>query len=493
MIKKKVITLAVTMALIFQISGCTARTEDVDSTQVPTLDMNLTTAGERDTTAQETVSSEEVTSEQEQTSTVEETTPEGTKEAAENDGIKISQPFTSYYRYWNNCVLVAENDQDGNKLYGMVDLDGNEVIPCKYIGYLCYDKSDTITFVDQDNGYVYNKDFEIVREYERSWEKPYTSPVDENGAVYEGTTSCFNEREMCGMRIILYTNEYVKTDENGNRKTVNERYVDFYNSESGELIAQYQLTDYYSYIFDADSEGNVCVLAENPVDRENYVAPIDHYDKNTVHNYTLYTVNKDGVQMEKNLDMNFDNDYVNRRYFISAHMIWGYTIQDSQRYLTFVSRNTGEAFILPDSYRVNGFNVYDFQDVDGETYCGIRLYNDELYKIVKLGDYEELSEQIYQWINFDDKYIIAGDADGAYIYEYGTMNELARYVDIGAPFNNGRTLVYDGTGVYFINDNLEQISDYILTNKDGRILGCGSNVIKVKADNENGYVVYFVN
>ena len=79
---------------------------------------------------------------------------------------------------------MAENDQDGNKLYGMVDLDGNEVIPCKYIGYLCYDKSDTITFVDQDNGYVYNKDFEIVREYERSWEKPYTSPADENGAVY---------------------------------------------------------------------------------------------------------------------------------------------------------------------------------------------------------------------------------------------------------------------------------------------------------------------
>ena len=131
--------------------------------------------------------------------------------------------------------------------------------------------------------------------------------------------------------------------------------------------------------------------------------------------------------------------------------------------------HTKEIVPLPEKYQRYSKYYWKFHGL----YYGItRLTEDEyyngasseLYYAICCGS-KILTEELYSWIEFGERYIIAGNGTFAHILDYeGTV--LAEYVDVAGTFENGRTLVYDGTGVYCINEELEQCSDYIITGEN---------------------------
>ena len=64
--------------------------------------------------------------------------------------------------------------------------------------------------------------------------------------------------------------------------------------------------------------------------------------------------------------------------------------------------------------------------------------------------------------------MVAGTEDEVEVLDEDGVS-VARFPDAGGRFLNGKMLVYDGSGVYFVNEELEQCSDYII---EGRIDGC---------------------
>ncbi len=67
----------------------------------------------------------------------------------------------------------------------------------------------------------------------------------------------------------------------------------------------------------------------------------------------------------------------------------------------------------------------------------------------------------WKWVNFsDDKYIIAGNSTGEFVFMDYNGNKKASYKD-SSEFFDGKALVSDGTGIFYIDENLNKISDYI--------------------------------
>ncbi len=128
--------------------------------------------------------------------------------------------------------------------------------------------------------------------------------------------------------------------------------------------------------------------------------------------------------------------------------------------------HTREIVPLPEKYQQYSKYYWKFHGL----YYGItrltaeEYYNgtsNELYYAVCCGS-KILTEEIYAWIEFGERYIIAGNGNFAHILDYdGTI--LAEYADAAGTFEGGRMLVYDGRGVYCIDEELEQCSDYIIT------------------------------
>ena len=126
--------------------------------------------------------------------------------------------------------------------------------------------------------------------------------------------------------------------------------------------------------------------------------------------------------------------------------------------------------ILPDDYQEWRGEFYQhsagvYYGISGESSYDKAMGETEyLYYAICRGN-EVLTPELYQWIRFDETYIIAGNNSFSHVLDYDG-NVLAEYKDVAYPFVDGKTLVCDDTGVFYIDETLSRCSDYLMTGVD---------------------------
>ncbi len=119
-----------------------------------------------------------------------------------------------------------------------------------------------------------------------------------------------------------------------------------------------------------------------------------------------------------------------------------------------INVNTGQIINMP----YGGYGaITDYYAGRGEYYA-VSIDNGNTYDICKGS---KIMSKGWKWVNFsDDKYIIAGNSTGEFVFMDYNGNKKASYKD-SSEFFDGKALVSDGTGIFYIDENLNKISDYI--------------------------------
>ena len=364
---------------------------------------------------------------------------------------EIEETEMEVYRYLEDVYITRKKG-----LFGMSDLEGNCLVEPVYSSWV-YSDRDWISFEDEKEvTYVFDRKGNLLYEY----------LCNPGPMTTEGGRNFYREvfyRQ--GMKI-----EFDYSDEDYYYG------IHYYNAATDELI--FELTDEMQELPSGgwedfqvssmpDETGMAIVIAGNG--NEN----------------TIYRITKDGYTKE-----NYDEEYVERRfYFYSSHGVWNETNQVNGWMLTTILEERGEILGYSEEWYEILFNVHtkerivlpeEYQEWSGVLYehsnglyygmSGESAYDyeeertDNLYYAICHGS-EKLTEEIYQWIDFGDTYIIAGNNSFSHILDY-EGNVLAEYYDIAFPFVDGRTLVCDGIGAFFIDETLEKCSGYVMKGVD---------------------------
>ena len=113
--------------------------------------------------------------------------------------------------------------------------------------------------------------------------------------------------------------------------------------------------------------------------------------------------------------------------------------------------DTGHTYSMP-------YNEFSSWYYGNDKYYALSLEG-SLYNIC----YENriISTQKYKFVNFtNDKILIAGDLNGECIFMDYSLNEKLRAKDASV-YWNGKALVYDGIGVYYIDEFCKKTSSYL--------------------------------
>ncbi|MGN0505107.1 MAG: hypothetical protein ACI4FZ_00995 [Lachnospiraceae bacterium] len=154
----------------------------------------------------------------------------------------------------------------------------------------------------------------------------------------------------------------------------------------------------------------------------------------------------------------------------------GFLMDEKISYTAFFNVDTFELVRFPKQYQKEFWMQRDGKG----TAMAIMAYNEDAnaYRYaVCMGD-RVLTEEKYYRVAFEDNCMIAYTDDCVEILDY-YGNILTRYADAGDSFVNGKLLVYDGIGVFFLDESLKKISDYIVT---GDIDGCFSRGIVIDGE-----------
>lgn len=368
-----------------------------------------------------------------------------------SDSYELVKTEIEVYRYMENGYVIR---RDG--CYGLADLEGKVLVEPIYPKWVYHDK-EWISF--EDSG-------EVTHVFNYSGQELYSYVCNQGIMTTEQGQDFYRD---------VYYRQGMKIEWDYNEETFYYG-VHYYNAETGELI--FELTE------------EMWSREENPMP-DFHVASLPDESGTAVviagpgYENTIYQVTKDGYTEKTKQEY-----YVERRIFeYSDHEEWNRTSLFNGWLLTAVfeergdllgySRkltemlyniNTRECVPLPEEYQnwyasfypyssgiyygISGESKYDYNN--GET-------DYVYYAICKRS--KRLTEEIYQWIRFDTKYIIAGNNSFSHILDY-EGNVLAEYKDVAFPFVDGKTLVCDDTGAFYIDENLCKCSDYIMEDVD---------------------------
>lgn len=389
--------------------------------------------------------------------------PEPTITQEKKTEYELVKTDVEVYRYLGDVYITQKDDR-----YGMSDLDGNRLVEPQYFKLVYFDQ-DWVSFEDvRGITFVYDRAGNLLYEY-----------VCEAGKKTTGSGQRFNRAVFYrqGMKIEFDYNE-------------SDGYygIHYYNAATNELI--FELTDEMQ---DIPQGGWEDLLVTSSPDTSGTAVVIGG---GGYHN-AIYRVTKDGYTKEQY----YENDVEVRLFNYSGHDVWnrsnlynGWLLASmleqrvellgisEERTEILYNIHTRERVPLPEEYQERYGVFYQhsaglYYGISGESYMDYK-YNraDYVYYAVCHGS-EKLSEEIYRWINFGEKYIIAGNYSFSHILDY-EGNVLAEYRDIAFPFVDGRTLVCDETGAYYIDENLEKCTEYIMKKVDY----CHPNFIRKGAD-----------
>lgn len=354
--------------------------------------------------------------------------------------------------YLGNMYLIWKDSG-----YGLVDLDGNTVVKPEYESWVCGDDG-SVALVDYEG---------TTHVFDCNGKKMYSYICDQGtmtNAVGQQFDRAVFYRE--GMRIEFdynYDDAYYG--------------VHYYNAATGELI--FELTD------------EMCLWAENPKPDFQTASLPDNTGTAVVIagdgvENLIYKITKDGYTEEIH-----EEKYVERRLFHpSDHIVWDFAYLSDGWLMTTVCEERGELLSYSREWYQMLFNIHtkerielpkQYQDWYGECYVNSKgLYYgisgesrfdfengeaDCIYYAICCGDIR-LTEELYEWIDFGEKHIIAGNKSFSHILSY-EGEVLAEYKDIAFPFVDGKTLVVDTQGqAFYIDEELCRCSEVIQSNVD---------------------------
>lgn len=355
------------------------------------------------------------------------------------------------YRHLGDAYIIRNG-----KYYGMADLQGNILVEPGYEKWV-YDDRDWVSFEDSSL---------IAHVFDHAGNELYTynynlgEMATENGQPFYRFV--FYRQ---GMRIEFDYND--ADDYYG---------IHYYNAETKELI--FELTD------------EMCLREENAMPDFQIASMPDSTGTAVVIGgsgfaNTMYLITKDGYTEEEYIEPFLER----RNFFFSDHKVWNDTNLYNGWLLTKICEERGELLDYSMEWKNILYNIHtkeriplpeDYQDWRGEFYqhsaglyygiSGESSYDQSngetefLYYAICRGN-EALTPELYQWITFDEKYIIAGNNSFSHILDYdGTV--LAEYQDVAYPFVDGKTLVCDDIGAFYIDENLCRCSEYIMEQVD---------------------------
>ena len=356
----------------------------------------------------------------------------------------------------NSCLVK----KDGK--WGMVSVTGEVLVPFVYERYSFLDYTGWVELEKDGRFYVFDARGEQIKAYD---DKLAFRMESEEAYLYR-TASAY----MSGMKLTTTIPEIEGDDFYGIR---------YENAKSGKEL--YGVTGGYEdvgiFTF-PDETGRAVAIRGDGITN------------------TIYYITEDGCEsreMELPEGINgrwfdFPGDYTWADISLSngwlkvyvCDAVPGFLIDEYEYYMAFLNVDTLELVPFPEEYQ-GLFTMYDMGYGDA---MAIRVYNeeDEYYRYAICKGSETLTEEIYYWVEFGEKYMIAKQDEGVDILNY-KGEVLDTYWDASGTFVNGKMLVCDEKGAFFLDENLETCSDYIV---EGTVDGCFSRGVII---NELYYIL----
>lgn len=343
-----------------------------------------------------------------------------------------------------NCIAK----KDGK--WGIISITGEELAPFKFNRYSFLDNTGTIELEKDGEFYVYDETGKLLRKYS---DKLTFRQESEEAYLYRTAKA-----HMSDMIITTTIPEILEDDYYG---------VEYFSKKTMGVV--------YSAVGGYDEVG----LFTFPDETGRAVAIQGNGRANSIY----YITGKGCESREMELP-----DGVNGRWFdflgdytwadISLSNGWlkvyvcdavpSFLIDDYKYYNAFLNVDTLELVPFPEEYQ-GYFHIYNMGYGDA---VALSEYNEgtEYYKYAICKGSKKLTEELYYWVEFGETYITAGHDNGVDILNYDGK-VLATYWDVSGSFINGKMLVADEIGAYFIDENLKLCSDYVVR---GEIDGCFS-------------------
>ena len=388
-------------------------TEEVTTSEnVTTTEKETTSATVETTTQNETTSATvEATTQKETTSaTVETTTQKETTSATEETTTKpeaeyqlSSKGYDTLTKWSDNLYITKVNDK-----FGVIDTNGETVIDFIYdsFKYANADSSEVL-FAIENSCVVYNNNLKKIVEYTGSSDN-YT-----NGMLivrkFLDDDFVFPSTELTIKNVYTNTVLYSDTYKNGP-----------FEIQNFEIISKNN--------FDA----SIMVWRED----------VENYGYGTV---TIVTPSGN-TKIDKTMPYSSSCHYTNGAYYLFANVL-------NYEYESLINLNNKEEFDITSIFKDSTRYYYG----NGITYAVTK--DNTNYTIYKGSTV--LTSKEYTWMNFNKNCIVAGDDTTSHILDYNG-NILKTFNDIDVNEYNGKRLVYDGVGVYYIDSNYNKVSDYIV-------------------------------
>lgn len=354
-----------------------------------------------------------------------------------------------------NRSAIALHDDD---LFTVIDSKGKTIVETKHRYYYHYDE-DWICILDENlEGHVYDTNGNLL--YRHNYVE--SGLTTEEGIVYA--------------RYIQYR-KGIRVEQDIAENEEDYYYgVHYYNAETGALIFEAVSTEKNIAVNTMPDETGRAVVILN-IEGEN----------------VLYVITKDGYREYSGGRLNqwmrefYYSDYIDWRQAVMSEGWVKLLVADHVEGVVESSENWQEVLFNIDSYltvplpeKYQGYSDYYTDSAKGLYYGITALTEEEYYGEMPENVYyaichgsEILTEELYTWIQFDETYILAGNERFAHILDYEGKVK-AEYKDVGSVFWNGKLLVYDGTGVFLIEENDLSVCSGYLMKMDGAYCGVQS-------------------
>lgn len=382
------------------------------------------------------------------------------------DGSNLSKQSYDYaFQVGTNSYLVQNGDA-----YGLVDYEGNEIVPISYSDYTIVGTNE-IEFPDGDKRYIYNtesnilvyeyvkyetverKELEVIQADDgqtitvirgREVEEEYDSPVSCNRS-YQGGLLCETvevvaswERDPENPDLFGSSNHRKITYTNINTGKV------VYSGYTGSWVWGTELVAYDErYMFSCNgTDGDAVVVEYSLQDGELYLVTIgtDSYTRNKIDDISYYKGN-----------MRYDKDWLLMPYTESL-----------------INTRTMQRLTVP--YKTEEVSRWYYGS--GEYYgLGIGTEDDVKYSMCK-GD-KVLVDDCISLGFISDTFKVYSKQSGEHVFIDNDGKEIMKVEDYSG-FINGKAFIYDGTGIYYVDEGLNKVSDYIYK---GTVNGCGRGVV----------------
>ncbi len=148
----------------------------------------------------------------------------------------------------------------------------------------------------------------------------------------------------------------------------------------------------------------------------------------------------------------------------------GFLMDEQKAYTAHLNVDTFEMVRFPEQYQ----RAFRMQDGGSATTMAVSAYKEDKtnYRYAVCCGERVLTEEKYTWVEFGSNYTVAYTDNSAEFLDLDG-NLATKYADASGCFVNGKMLVYDGKGVFFIDETLQKCSDYMINGEIDRCFSRG--------------------